>query len=82
MGFSGVGICQPTPAPVGTRSHNPCGFVNLSYSLEIAPLASFSDDEDEVDEDASGIERERDALRVSFSDDEYDDEQGLGHDKW
>ena len=47
---------------------------------EIAPLASFSDDEDEADEDASGIERERDALRVSFSDDEY--EQGLGHDEW
>ena len=49
---------------------------------EIAPLASFSDDEDEADEDASGIERERDALRVSFSDDEYDDEHGLGHDEW
>ena len=33
VGFSGVGICQPTPTPVGTCSHNPCGFINPSYSL-------------------------------------------------
>jgi hypothetical protein len=49
---------------------------------EIAPLpvASFSDDEDGLGEDEGGIER--DAVRVSFSDDEYDDEQGLGQDEW
>lgn len=49
---------------------------------EIAPLASFSDDEDGEDSDEDGIGRERDALRVSFSDDEYDNEQGLGQDEW
>ena len=47
---------------------------------EIAPSTSFSDDED--GEDEGGIGRERDALWVIFSDDEYDDERGLGQDEW
>ena len=41
VGFSGVGICQPTPTPVGTRSHNPCGFVNPSYSLVVTYNSSI-----------------------------------------
>ena len=41
VGFLGVGICQLTPTPMGTRSHNPCRFVNLSYSL--LPTCKFID---------------------------------------
>ena len=35
--FLGVVICQPVPAPVTTRDHNSCGFVNPSHSLD-SPL--------------------------------------------
>jgi hypothetical protein len=41
VGWSRVGILQPTPAPVATRPATPAGFANPRFTLAVTRMATF-----------------------------------------